>query len=44
LAGGIVHQLYNLAVGQGKKDDCHTSIAKLFEEWSKTEIRSKKEG
>jgi 3-hydroxyisobutyrate dehydrogenase len=41
--GTIVQQLFNHAVGQGKGSECHTAIIKLLEEWSGTEVTSRKE-
>jgi 3-hydroxyisobutyrate dehydrogenase-like beta-hydroxyacid dehydrogenase len=44
LVGSIVEQLYNYAAGRGSPDDCHTTIVKLFEEWTDVKVRSREGG
>lgn len=38
--GTMVQQVYNYAVGQGRGNDCHTAIVKLFEDWGSVKVRN----
>ena len=42
--GTAVQQLYNHAVGQGRGDDCSSTITKIIEDWGGVKVRSKEGG
>ena len=44
LVGAMVQQLYNHAVGQGRGNDCNSTIVKIIEDWGGVKVRSKEGG